>query len=222
MIPELRESYPGSNQIGEAPEVFLFEDFLSPEECAHLIEISEAHMSRSLVSGGIDGIESEGRTGGVHWVAHEETPMTLALSRRTADLVGLPMENAESIQVINYGPGQEYRPHYDAWVAGTETGDRCLARGGQRLITCLCYLNDVDAGGGTFFPRLDVEVMPKAGRMVLFHNCHPGTVERHEGSLHGGMPPESGTKWACNLWFRAESFRHANPPQRPTATTRRF
>ena len=222
MTPALRERYPGSNQIGEYPPVFLFEDYLTPQECAHLIELAEPHMSRSLVSGGKDGVESDGRTGGVHWIVHEETPTTLALSRRTAELVGLPLSNAESIQVINYGPGEQYKPHYDAWEAGTETGDRCLARGGQRLVTCLIYLNSVGEGGGTFFPRLDIEVMPKPGRMVLFHNCYAGSTERHEGALHGGMPPAAGTKWACNLWFRERSFRDITPPQQPSATTRRF
>lgn len=222
MIPRLRDSYPGGNQIGEAPLVYLFEDFLSAEECAHLIEISEPHMSRSLVSGGDQGVESDGRTGSVHWVPHGETPTTQSIARRTAELVGLPLENAESIQVISYGAGQEYKPHYDAWVAGTETGDRCLARGGQRLVTCLFYLNGLEGGGGTFFPRLDMEVMPKAGRMVLFHNCFPGTTERHDGSLHGGMPPEDGIKWACNLWFRARAYQQGSPPQRPTSSTRRI
>lgn len=222
MIPALRDSYPGGTRIGDEPPVFLFEDFLTPGECAHLIELSEAHMSRSLVSGGEEGVESEGRTGGVHWVPHDETPTTLALSQRTADLVGLPLAHAESVQMINYGPGQEYKPHYDAWMAGTETGDRCLSHGGQRLVTCLFYLNDVDAGGGTFFPRLDIEVMPRPGRLVLFHNCFPGTTERHPSSLHGGLPPDSGVKWACNLWFRAEIYQQASVPQRPGASTRRF
>ncbi len=27
--------------------------------------------------------------------------------------VGLPLVNAESVQVINYGAGQEYQPHFD-------------------------------------------------------------------------------------------------------------
>jgi prolyl 4-hydroxylase len=222
MIPELRGDYPGGNQIADDPPVFLFDDFLSSDECAHLVELSEPHMTRAVVSGGIEGVESNGRTGGVNWVAHDQTPTALTISTRIADLVGLPLVNAEALQVINYGPGEEYRPHYDAWEAGTETGDRCLARGGQRLVTCLIYLGRVDAGGGTFFPRLDIEVLPRSGRMVLFHNCYAGTSERHPGSLHGGMPPEAGTKWACNLWFRAESFRDANPPTRPTSSTRRF
>ena len=222
MTRALPQHYAGGRQIATDPPVFLFEDYLTTAECAHLIDLSEPHMKRAVVSGGSDGVESEGRTGGVNWLQHDQTPVTLAIAERTAELVGMPLDNAESLQVINYGPGEEYKPHYDAWVAGTETGDRCMARGGQRLLTCLFYLNAVETGGGTFFPRLDIEVMPVPGRMLLFHNCHEGTFNRHAGALHGGLPPAAGVKWACNLWFRAENFRQAAPPLRPGASTRRF
>jgi prolyl 4-hydroxylase len=221
MIPALRADYPGGNRINEEPPVYLFENFLTAEDCAYLVELSQPHMQRAVVSGGDEGVQSDGRTGQVHWIAHDLTPDTARISRQFADLVELPLENAESIQVISYGPGQEYKAHYDAWVAGTETGDRCLARGGQRLVTCLAYLCDVEEGGGTFFPRLDMEVMPRCGRMVLFHNCHEGRTERHPASLHGGMPPRAGTKWACNVWFREGPYRIEREDQ-PTATTRRY
>ncbi len=222
MTPRLRADYPGGNRINDEPAVYLFEDFLKPEDCAHLVELSQAHMQRAVVSGGEEGVESEGRTGDVHWITHDQTPITARISQQFADLVGLPLENAESFQVISYGPGQEYKAHYDAWVAGTETGDRCLVRGGQRLVTCLIYLCDVDEGGGTFFPRLDMEVMPRCGRMVLFHNCHDNSTERHPASLHGGMPTQAGTKWACNVWFREASYRAERAGTQPSSSTRRF
>ena len=222
MTATLRMDYPGGKQINEEPLVYLFDDFLSPEECEHLIELSSPHMHRAVVSGGEEGIESDGRTGGAHWIAHDLTPMSGQISNKIADLVGLPLVNAESIQVINYGAGEEYKPHYDAWVAGTDTGERCLARGGQRLVTCLAYLSEVSAGGGTFFPRLDMEVMPLLGRMVLFHNCFENSTERHPNSLHGGMPPEAGTKWACNFWFRENAYQAERNPAQPGVTTRRY
>ncbi|MFI1461498.1 prolyl hydroxylase family protein [Nocardia carnea] len=117
------------------------------------------------------------------------------------------MSNAESFQVLHYGPGQQYRPHYDAWRAGSRKAERCLARGGQRLVTALLYLNEVASGGSTSFPELGIEVRAVPGRMVLFHNCHTGTNRVHERSLHGGMPVEQGEKWAANLWFRERARR---------------
>ncbi len=221
---KLRTEYPDAIEVSDDPYVFLFEDFLSEEECNHLVEVATPHLSPSLVSGGEDGVRSDGRTSGVHWIQHGHSTITQSLSDRVADLVQLPLENCESIQVIHYAEGQEYRPHYDAWQHNTATGKRCMARGGQRLITCLAYLTPVEAGGGTFFPKLDVEIMPRQGRMVLFHNCHGDSNKRHEKSLHGGMPLEKGGKWACNFWFREDSFQKggSRDPFRPSATTRRF
>ena len=219
---ELKNEYPGGTRINDEPLVYLFDDFLSGEECTHLIEQAQPHMRRAFVSGGEEGVESDGRTGGVHWVGHHQTSLTSDLSQRMASLVDLPLVNAESIQVINYGAGQEYKPHYDAWLADTDTGQRCLARGGQRLITCLLYLSDVAGGGGTFFPRLDIEIMPRPGRMVLFHNCYENSVQRHPDSLHGGMPPESGMKWACNFWFRVGVYQEVKGSMKPSSSTRRF
>jgi prolyl 4-hydroxylase len=111
VIPALGQSYPGGRQIAGDPQVFLFEAFLTLAECAHLIELSEPSMTRAFVSGGADGVESEGRTCSVNWVQHDRTSTTLAIAERTAHLVGFPLDNAEALQVINYGPGQEYKPH---------------------------------------------------------------------------------------------------------------
>jgi prolyl 4-hydroxylase len=221
---QLKSNYEGGLQVSDDPHVYLFDEFLSADECAHLVLLASPQLSPSLVSGGQDGVISEGRTSDVHWIPHAKSGITELVCNRMADLVGIPLENCESIQVIHYAEGQEYRPHYDAWELHTETGKRCLARGGQRMVTCLAYLNEVEQGGGTYFPKLDVEIMPRLGRMVLFHNCKADSTERHEKSLHGGMPLEKGEKWACNFWFRENTFQTATrqDPFRPSATTRRF
>jgi prolyl 4-hydroxylase len=223
-VRKLKKEYPGGLQVCDDPQVFIFDEFMSAEECAHLIELASPHLTPSLVSGGKDGVRSDGRTGGVHWIPHGKTESARKLSERVAELVDIPLVNCESIQVIYYAEGQEYRPHYDAWEHDSETGKRCLSRGGQRMVTCLGYLNRVQAGGGTFFPKLDIEIMPRLGRIVLFHNCYPDSTKRHDKSLHGGMPLDKGEKWACNFWFRENRFQTEpkQDPFRPSETTRRF
>lgn len=182
--------------------------FVSPEEQKALLGAARPKMQRALVSDDHTGVQSAGRTGSNCWVPHDSSPVIRSLAERIAGLTGLPLSHAESFQVIHYAEQQEYRPHFDAWRADTERGQRCMQRGGQRLVTCLLYLNDVAHGGGTCFPKLGLEVEAIAGDLVLFHNCHAGTSERHPHSLHGGMPVGAGEKWAANLWFR-ERPRHA-------------
>ncbi|WP_052481154.1 prolyl hydroxylase family protein [Gilvimarinus agarilyticus] len=140
---------------------------------------------------------------------HSEIPFRCALHMKMAiyravfaHLSRAASTNAESLQMIHYGPAQEYAAHFDAWDPATERGERCMAKGGQRLVTCLLYLNDVGAGGATGFPELGLEVPAKRGRMLVFYNCYPGTNVRQPKSLHGGLPVLRGEKLACNFWFR--------------------
>lgn len=205
-LQDLPLDYPGGTRLRESPAVWLFENFASEEELAALREAAWEQLKPAQVSGDKDGYISAGRSGSNCWVRHNHDPLTLAVAQRISTLVGIPLVNAESYQVVHYGPGQEYRPHFDGWDANTDRGKRCMERGGQRLVTTLLYLNHVEAGGATGFPKLELDVNPIPGSLLLFHNCHPGTTLRHEFSLHGGLPVDAGEKWAANLWFRERSY----------------
>ena len=50
---------------------------------------------------------------------------------------------AEDLQVVHYGPGQQFKCHHDS--AACEGASK-------RDVTLLVYLNDVPAGGETAFP----------------------------------------------------------------------
>lgn len=195
-------SYPGATVIHQDPLLCSIDDFVTDQEAAHLIEAAKDKLAQALVSSAKSGVKSAGRTGMNCWLPHTHDPTVKALVQRVCDLVKLPASHAESIQMIYYGETQQYKPHFDAWDPSTDRGQRCMAKGGQRILTCLMYLNTPEQGGATTFPKLECEVQAVKGRMVIFHNCHKNTIERHPHSLHGGMPVLAGDKWACNLWFR--------------------
>ena len=107
---------------------------------------------------------------------------------------------------MHYGETQEYRQHYDSWLHdGSEKTLRCMNKGGARMKTALCYLNDVVKGGGTKMTKLNITIPAEKGKLLVFENVHSGTNKRHELSEHAGMPVIEGEKWAFNLWFREES-----------------
>ncbi|MEQ8953863.1 MAG: 2OG-Fe(II) oxygenase [Gammaproteobacteria bacterium] len=203
---ELRKFYETGNKVNDDPLVVVFEDFLSDLEIEQLLNAARPKLQQALVSSTDSGVESPGRSGSNCWIAHGYNAVVEELSLRVSEVVGIPLIHAESLQVVYYGTGEQYAPHFDAWDAATERGQRCMAKGGQRMVTCLFYLSEPEVGGGTSFPELDMEVRAKRGRMVLFHNCHEGSTVRHPASLHGGMPVERGEKWACNLWFREKPY----------------
>lgn len=206
MVILLKSEYELGSPVADDPLVWIIDDFVSEVERAHIVELGSPNMSAAKVSRLGKNATSEKRTGSVGWVKHNQTPIIRGLVKRVGDLVGLPTTHAESLQVVHYGETQQYKPHFDAWDIETPKGKEKTARGGNRLVTALMYLNEVPAGGGTAFPKLDVEVEAVPGRLCLFHNLVAGSSDRHPHSLHGGLPVEEGEKWACNLWFREHRY----------------
>lgn len=207
MHQKMSFAYQGASTLHDAPLLCTLDAFVSDQEASHLIALAKDKLAQALVSSAKSGVKSAGRTGMNCWIRHETDNVVGSLVDRVCDLVKLPRNHAESIQMIYYGQDQQYKPHFDAWDPNTERGQRCMAKGGQRLLTCLMYLNTPTKGGGTIFPKLDKEVQAQKGRIVIFHNCHPNSIDRHPHSLHGGMPVIEGEKWACNLWFRDNPLR---------------
>lgn len=198
--------YAGSIHLSDAPTACVFEHFLSEEEIVHLLRAGQdrARPAQAITDNGAVG--NSGRTGTVCWIPQRHDPVIAALAERICTVVGLPLDNTEPFQLVHYLPSQGYAPHYDGWNPETEAGKRCMARGGQRLVTCLLYLNDVVGSGATVFPKLRMGVDARKGRMLLFHNCITGTADLHPDSLHAGLPIRVGEKWVCNLWFRESRF----------------
>lgn len=189
-------------QLCEKPAVEISENYLSPSLCASIVALGRAMKEAEVVGEGA-GLRSPARTNTVQWLYHMQTPELARVCEAIAYRVGIGLERAEMVQLIHYGPGAEYKPHFDAFDTDTEIGRRHLARGGQRWVTALGYLNDVEEGGATIFPKLGIDVAAKAGRLLIFDNVDPATGLREPASLHGGAPVIRGEKWAFNLWFRA-------------------
>ncbi len=203
-IIELKGRYEATEAYSLDPLVGVRNNVISPIECAYLIELAKPHITRAGVVLDDGYKPSEGRTGSNHWLKYDEDDVVKAIGKRIADIVGLPLENAESMQIIHYGPEQEYRPHFDAFNLSLPKGQRAAKWGGQRLVTALVYLNTVEAGGATQFPKLGITVPALPGRMVIFHNTTNDISGPHPLSLHAGMPVEAGEKWAFNMWFRLQ------------------
>lgn len=200
-------SNPRSYILCNSPKVYIIDNFFTESEGQQLVNAAQTQMDRAKVSSDAEGVLSNARTNSLAWVRHSHNLITTELGMRIAREVGLPLCNAESYQVIHYGEQQEYRAHFDAYDMNTERGKRCTARGGQRLVTVLGYIKSPAAGGSTYFPKLDINVAAKPGRLLVFSNVVEGTTDVHPKSLHAGMPVVEGEKWAFNLWFHEREFK---------------
>jgi prolyl 4-hydroxylase len=204
----MKHCYTGTTIMNETPMVATIDDIITPTECGQFIDLAKDSMKPAKVSLENKAAISAGRSGSNTWLGYDRFDLAASFGKRISQLVGIELENAEAIQVIHYEPGQRYGAHYDAYNLATPKGQRCCRRGGQRLVTCLVYLNDVPEGGGTSFPKLSLTVGAKAGRMLIFHNVdHDDYSKPHVASLHSGDPVVKGEKWAMNIWFRQASVR---------------
>ncbi len=194
--------------LSTTPRIFLIENFLTASECDYMIQKARPDLKRSTVVSSVANYEEthEGRTSkGMFFEQRPSDYILRNIERRIAQLTMIPEENGEAIQVLTYGRGEEYRPHFDFFDNSTPGGALCYNRGGQRIATLIMYLADTEEGGETIFPKVNVKVKPIKGNALLFYNCTPDGME-DPLSLHGGAPVIKGEKWIATKWLRQGVF----------------
>jgi prolyl 4-hydroxylase len=186
----------------ESPRAALFDGLLTQCECQELISFA---FDRGLLQSGVvddetgDKIEHQARTSTSVSLKRGEIPLIAALEERLSLLTRWPADHAEGLQVLRYQPGQQYKPHFDAFRADQAGGRRHLERGGQRVATTVIYLTTPIGGGETAFPTRNLKFKPRAGGAIFFHDLDPlGRIE--PSSLHAGNPVTEGEKIVATYW----------------------
>jgi len=186
----------------------------------------------------VRGTKADARTSTNGWIHREQDAVVDTIFRRIADLLNVdetllrdrlhdypgaeegdeelsPTHDriVEAMQLVRYGPGEEYSAHHD--FTYPSIGDRYQPK---RYATVLLYLTGegdvVDApsntdgleGGETAFPRAvttdfhdGVKVAPQSGKAVVFYNVLPdGNMD--DLSQHAGGKVEKGVKYVANVW----------------------
>jgi len=190
----------------EAPSVAVLGNVLSDEECDALIAYGEERFTRSRTVAAAGGGQIDpGRTSDGCTMHRGEIDVVSKIEARLAHIANWPVERGEGLQLLRYGVGAEYKPHFDWFDARIPGQAQLFGTAGQRVGTIVMYLNDVEAGGGTLFPELGLEVAPRKGGAVFFTNVTPeGNACRL--SLHGGSPVISGVKYVATKWLRERVF----------------
>lgn len=187
------------------PDAVLYGDFLTSNECAELIAHVEGDMQTSKLVDRVTGkpVLGGGRTSSTMFLKRGQTDLVMRIERRISDLVGLPVEHGEGMQILRYDVGQEYRKHYDYFSPEREKTPHHIKRGGQRIATFLMYLNTPEGGGETTFPHAGISVHANEGNALLFRYDTPSPDTK---TLHAGTPVTSGVKWVATKWIRQTKF----------------
>jgi prolyl 4-hydroxylase len=188
-----------------APRVVVLGGLFSSDECDQLIKLARPKLARAQTVQNETGATQvhETRTSDGMFFNRGEHPLVAVLEARMAKLLNWPVENGEGLQILRYGPGAEYKPHYDYFDPRSSGTPSVLKRGGQRVASLVCYLNTPDQGGSTLFPDVGLEVAPLKGNAVFFSYDRPHPSTR---TLHAGAPVLKGEKWVATKWMRENQF----------------
>ncbi|HEU0277396.1 MAG TPA: 2OG-Fe(II) oxygenase [Rhodanobacteraceae bacterium] len=185
-------------------EFALYDGLVTDAEIDFLKQASEPKMARSTVlAANFGNQQSEVRTSDGAFLDPHPAELA-ALERRIAALTGIPVDHGEAWQILHYRNAQEYRPHYDYFEPKTDQERQMMARSGNRVGTMIFYLSDVERGGATYFPKLDIAVHPRRGLAMWFGYMREGLLD--ERSQHAGMPIITGEKWIATKWLREHVF----------------
>jgi len=182
----------------EEPLIVILGNVLSNEECDELIRLSSDKLQRSKIGSTHD--VNELRTSSSMFFQESENEIVTRVEKRVSTIMNIPIEHGESMQILRYTPGQEYKAHYDYFSSTSQAAKN------NRISTLIMYLNDVEQGGETFFPKLNLSVTPKKGMAVYFEYFYTDN-DLNELTLHGGSPVIAGEKWVATQWMRKQKVR---------------
>ncbi|WP_214626485.1 2OG-Fe(II) oxygenase [Paenibacillus agaridevorans] len=183
--------------LNEEPLLMKFDRVLSDEECQALIDSAASRLKKSKLA---NKEVSQIRTSSGMFFDENESPLITIIENRISSLMHVPIVHAEGLQVLKYEPGQEFKEHYDFFGSNNPSSDN------NRMSTLIIYLNDVEEGGETTFPSLEITVKPVKGSAVYFEYFYSNQA-LNELTLHSGKPVIRGEKWVTTQWMRKQRIR---------------
>lgn len=174
----------------EEPLIVILGNVLSDEECDELMKLSKDKLQRSKI--GNTREVDQLRTSSSTFIEDGENDIVARVEKRISQIMNIPNEHGEGLQILNYKIGQEYKAHFDFFSSNVSN---------PRISTLVMYLNDVEQGGETYFPKLNFSVSPQKGMAVYFEYFYDNQ-DLNDLTLHGGAPVVIGDKWAATQWMR--------------------
>ncbi len=229
------DSDPRIEKLSDTPLAYLYRNFLTEQECDHLVTVGEPHLTRSTVVGDEkntnenDGLTNDVRTSFGTFIPKNYDETFFGVEQRVSRFSNLPYENQEQLQLLRYRDGQEYKDHSDGLTS---------PNGGKRVATVLMFLKEPDVGGETCFPmatpfegvkqRLKkahdmnilsecawrsgkgMAVQPRKGDAILFFSFRKDKdgvfAISDPQSTHASCPTFGGTKWTATKWIHEYAF----------------
>ncbi|KAM7266180.1 hypothetical protein ACFE04_004077 [Oxalis oulophora] len=196
------------------PRVFLYRDFLSDEECVHLINLANGEKDIKMGANGASG-KSDGNSqrGTSDTQLNSDDTVVARIEERLSTWTLLPKENSKSIWITHYGV-EEAGKKFDF------IGNKSTSGLNEPLMAVvILYLSNVSHGGGIIFPELSVKskelsdctktngaLSPIKGNAVLFFTANLD-ASPDKGSSHSRCPVLDGDMWYATKFFHLKSIK---------------
>ena len=195
------------------PWVVTLDRFVTDEEADRLIELGadqgykrSSDVGELNFDGSFEDDVNDDRTSNNAWCQDEcyIDPVSQQVIARIEEITNIGRNNSEDLQLLKYEVGEYYRTHHD--YIDFEVN----RQGGVRLLTVFLYLNDVEGGGGTNFPLLDITVMPKKGRALIWPSVLDEDPDLKDPRTdHQALEVEKGVKYGANAWIHMRNIKAA-------------
>ncbi len=183
---------------GVGLDLYVYQNFLSPEECAALIAMIDADRVPSQVLATND--DPEFRTSEScnldRW-----HPFVDGIDRRICTMMGMKPRLGETLQGQRYAIGQQFKAHHDFFHVAEHYWPQQRKSGGQRSWTAMIYLDEPEGGGDTWFSQAGLQVSPRAAMLLAWNNMDRSGNPNPQ-TLHESLPVTAGLKNIVTKWFR--------------------
>ena len=195
--------------LSENPKIVYIHNFITEEEANHIIKLANELKKPSTIDSKESPVTLSAniRSSNTAHLGKSRDIIVKNIEQKASNYTNLNINYIEPLQVAVYEKGQKYNPHYDFF----DTHSNVIEQYGNRTKTILVYLNDLsdNAGGNTYFPKLDLRVKPKALDAIYFENMSNGNL--NYDTLHAGEEIlNDSKKYAINIWFREKQINFAN------------
>ncbi|XP_071767515.1 prolyl 4-hydroxylase subunit alpha-3 [Centroberyx gerrardi] len=182
------------------PYVVLYHSFITDTEAEDIKLLAQPGLRRSVVAAGEKQATAEYRISKSAWLKGSIRSIIGQLDQRISMLTGLNVQPpyGEYLQVVNYGIGGHYEPHFDH--ATSASSPLFKLKTGNRVATFMIYLNPVEAGGSTAFIHANFSVPVVKNAAIFWWNLHRNG-QGDGDTLHAGCPVLVGDKWVANKWI---------------------
>ncbi|KAG9348503.1 hypothetical protein JZ751_002239 [Albula glossodonta] len=181
------------------PYVVLYHSFVTSGEAESIRDLAQPWLKRSVVASGEKQATAEYRISKSAWLKETAHPVVEKVDQRITALTGLNLQQpyAEYLQVVNYGIGGHYEPHFDHATSASSPLYRLKT--GNRVATFMIYLSSVEAGGSTAFIYANFSIPVMENAALFWWNLHRNG-QGNGDTLHAGCPVLVGDKWVANKW----------------------